>query len=152
VRDLRTVLEAVADAAPRSKEPAWLVEAARRRLSRQLTARAAGADGAVRALTLDRSTEETLRATLGASDGEAALAPDVETARRLVASLESGATRLTGAGHPVVILAPPDLRRPLFDFASRFVPDVQVLAARELVPGTAVEPAGTVQAQPQLAA
>ncbi|GAO05527.1 flagellar biosynthesis protein FlhA [Anaeromyxobacter sp. PSR-1] len=152
VRDLRTVLEAVADAAPRSKEPAWLVEAARRRLSRQLTARAANADGVVRALTLDRGTEETLRATLGASDGEAALAPDVETARRLVASLESGATRLTGAGHPVVVLAPPDLRRPLFDFASRFVPDVQVLAARELVPGTTVEPAGTVQAQPQLAA
>ncbi|ACL65932.1 flagellar biosynthesis protein FlhA [Anaeromyxobacter dehalogenans 2CP-1] len=152
VRDLRTVLEAVADAAPRSKEPAWLVEAARRRLSRQLTARAAGADGVVRALTLDRSTEETLRATLGASDGEAALAPDVETARRLVASLESGATRLTGAGQPVVLLAPPDLRRPLFDFASRFVPDVQVLAARELAPGTTVEPAGTVQAQPQLAA
>ncbi|ABC81132.1 flagellar biosynthesis protein FlhA [Anaeromyxobacter dehalogenans] len=152
VRDLRTVLEAVADAAPRSKEAAWLVEAARRRLSRQLTARATGADGVVRALTLDRSTEETLRATLGASDGEAALAPDVETARRLVASLEAGATRLTGAGHPVVLLAPPDLRRPLFDFASRFVPDVQVLAARELVPGTTVEPAGTVQAQPQLAA
>ena len=41
-------------------------------------------DGVVRALTLDRQTEEILRATLGAADGEAALAPDVETARRLV--------------------------------------------------------------------
>ncbi|MGC3998700.1 MAG: flagellar biosynthesis protein FlhA [Anaeromyxobacter sp.] len=69
VRDLRTVLEAVADAAPRSKDPAYLVEAARRRLARQITARVAGPDGVVHALTLDRSTEETLRATLGASDG-----------------------------------------------------------------------------------
>ncbi|HYG67203.1 MAG TPA: flagellar biosynthesis protein FlhA, partial [Anaeromyxobacteraceae bacterium] len=132
VRDLRTILEAVADAAPRSKETGYLVEAARRRLARQITARASGADGVVRALTLDRPTEETLRATLGASDGETALAPDVDTARRLVTALEKHASRLATAGHPVVLLAPPDLRRPLHDFASRFVPDLVVVAAREL--------------------
>jgi flagellar biosynthesis protein FlhA len=152
VRDLRTVLEAVADAAPRSKDTGYLVEAARRRLARQITGRAAGPDGVVRALTLDRPTEELLRATMGATDGEAALAPDVETARRLVASLEGHATRLTTQGNPVVVLAPPDLRRPLFDFVSRFVPDVVVVCARELVPGTTVEPAGTLHAPPALAA
>jgi flagellar biosynthesis protein FlhA len=148
VRDLRTVLEAVADAAPRSKDPAYLVESARRRLARQITARAAGSDGTIRALTLDRATEDLLRATLAAADGEAALAPDVETARRLVASLEASAARLTASGAPVVILAPPDLRRPLFDFASRFVPDLLVVAARELVPGTSVEPAGVLAVAP----
>jgi flagellar biosynthesis protein FlhA len=151
VRDLRTILEAVADAAPRSKEAAYLVEAARRRLARQITGRVAGADGVVRALTLDRATEETLRSTLGATEGEAALAPDMETARRLVKSLEQLAGRLAAEGHPVVLLAPPDLRRPLYDFASRFVPEVSVVAARELAPGTTVEPAGTLQAQAQLA-
>jgi flagellar biosynthesis protein FlhA len=146
VRDLRTVLEAVADAAPRSKDTGWLVEQARRRLSRQITARVAGADGIVRALTLDRATEDLLRQSLGASDGEPALAPDVDSARRLIGSLESQATRLATAGQPVVVLAPPDLRRPLFDFASRFVPDLSVVSARELVPGTTVQPAGSLQA------
>jgi flagellar biosynthesis protein FlhA len=145
VRDLRTVLEAVSDAAPRSKETAWLVEQARRRLARTITARIAGPDGTVRALTLDRPLEEALRGSLGASEGEAALAPDVETARRLVASLESHAARMATEGNPVVVLAPPDLRRPLHDFASRFVPELWVVTARELVPGTPVEPAGTVQ-------
>jgi flagellar biosynthesis protein FlhA len=152
VRDLRTILEAIADAAPRSKDTGYLVESARRRLTRQITAKAAGTDGVVRALTLDRSTEETLRATLGASDGEAALAPDVETARRLVGSLESQATRLATAGNPVVLLAPPDLRRPIFEFGSRFVPDLLVVSARELTPGTTVEPAGVVAAQAMLGA
>ena len=146
IRDLRTILEAVADAAPRSKETPWLVEQARRRLARQITARVAGPDGAVKALTLERATEDALRQSLGASDGEAALAPDVETARRLIASLESHAQRLAAAGLPVVLLAPPDLRRPLFDFGARFVPDLWVISARELVPGTTVEPAGVVQA------
>ena len=43
--------------------------------------------------------------------------------------------------------APPELvalRRPLFDFASRFVPDLSVVTARELVPGTSVEPVATI--------
>ncbi len=151
VRDLRTVLEAVADAAPRSKDTAYLVEQARRRLARQITSRLAGPDGAVRALTLDRALEDALRSSLGASDGEAALAPDVEIARRLIQSLESHATQLATAGRPAVLLAPPDLRRPLFDFASRFVPEIWIVTARELVPGTTVEPAGTLQL-PQLPA
>jgi flagellar biosynthesis protein FlhA len=152
VRDLRTILEAIADAAPRSKDTGYLVESARRRLTRQITSRAAGQDGVVRALTLDRSTEEVLRATLGATDGEAALAPDVETARRLVGSLEGHATRLATGGNPVVLLAPPDLRRPLYDFGSRFVPDLLVVSARELTPGTTVEPAGLVAAHAMLGA
>jgi flagellar biosynthesis protein FlhA len=146
VRDLRTILEAVADGAARSKETSWLVECARRRLARQITGRVASGDGVVRALTLDRATEELLRQSLGASDGEAALAPDVETARRLVQSLEAQASRLTTAGQPVVVLAPPDLRRPIHDFASRFVPDLWVVSARELIPGTTVEPAGVLHA------
>ncbi len=145
VRDLRTVLEAVADAAPKSKDTSFLVEQTRRRLSRQITSRVAGSDGTVRALTLDRAAEDILRQSLGSSDGEAALAPDVETARRLLASLESHATRLSTSGQPVVLLSAPDLRRPLFDLASRFVSDLWVVTARELTPGTMVEPAGVVQ-------
>jgi len=144
VRDLRTILEAVADAAPRSKDTAFLVEQVRRRLFRQITSRVADANGVVRAVTLDRVAEDTLRRSLGQSDGEATLAPDIDTARRLVSALEDRAARFAAEGQPTVIIAPPDLRRPLFDFASRFVPDLSVITARELVPGTSVEPVATI--------
>ncbi|MBM4380794.1 MAG: flagellar biosynthesis protein FlhA [Deltaproteobacteria bacterium] len=147
VRDLRTILEAVADAAPRSKDTNFLVEQARRRLARQITSRVADGTGVVRALTLDRPTEDALRSTLGNSEGEAALAPDLDRARALMRSLETRVSALTASGHPAVILAPPDLRKPLFDFACRFLPELQVITARELVPGTTVEPAGTIQLQ-----
>lgn len=145
VRDLRTILEAVADAAPRSKDPIFLVEMARRRLSRQITAKVASGAGAVRAVTIDRATEELLRSSLGQSDGEATLAPDLDTARKLIGGLETQLAQLSSAGQPPVLLAPPDLRKPLFDFASRFLPEVHVVCARELVPGTTVEPAGALQ-------
>ncbi len=152
VRDLRTILEAVADAAPRSKETPFLIEQTRRRLSRQITAKVTGGSGSVHAITLDRATEELLRGSLGASEGEAALAPDLESARQLIQQIERLASTLSTAGHLPVILAPPELRRPIFDFASRFVPEVWVISARELIPGTAVEPAGVLQLTARAAA
>ncbi len=143
VRDLRTILEAVADAAPRSKDAHFLVEQVRRRMARSITAKISDA-GVVYALTLDRPAEDSLRQALGQNDGEPTLAPDIELARKLINSLETRAATLATAGRPAVILAPPDLRRPLYDFASRFVPDLSVVSARELVPGTTIEPAGVV--------
>jgi flagellar biosynthesis protein FlhA len=144
IRDMRTILEGVADGAARSKDTAFLVEQVRRRLFRQITAKVADAAGVVKAVTLDRATEEILRRSLGQSDGEATLAPEIDVARRLVAALETRAARFAADGNPTVVIAPPDLRRPLFDFACRFVPDLWVLTARELVPGTQIEPVATI--------
>ncbi len=146
VRDLRTVLEAVADAAPKSKDTAFLIEQVRKRFARQITSKLS-VNGTVKAIVLDRKSEDLLRGTLGQSDGEAVLAPDVEVARRLITGLEAQVAALLGAGRPGVVVAPPELRRPLFDFASRFIGDVVVVSARELLPGTTLEPAGQVQLQ-----
>ncbi|MEO5767368.1 MAG: flagellar biosynthesis protein FlhA [Polyangia bacterium] len=147
IRDLRTILEAIADGASRSKDTAFLVEQVRRRLFRQITAKVVDAGGVVKAITLDRMTEEVLRRGLGQADGEAVLAPEIDTARRLVGALETRAARFAADGNPTVIIAPPDLRRPLFDFASRFVPDLWVVTARELVAGTQVDPVATIDLQ-----
>jgi flagellar biosynthesis protein FlhA len=143
IRDLRSILEAVADAAPRSKDTHFLVEQVRRRLARQITSRVADR-GVVYAITLERPFEDSLRQSMGQNEGEPTLAPEIDVARRLIASLESRAAALATAGRSAVILTSPDLRRPLFDFASRFVPDLFVVSARELAPGTTIEPAGTL--------
>jgi flagellar biosynthesis protein FlhA len=144
IRDLRTILEAIADGAARSKDTAFLVEQVRRRLFRQITSKVADGQGVVKAVTLDRGTEDLLRRSLGQTDGEATLAPEIDSARRLVAALEARAARFAADGNPTVVIAPPDLRRPLFDFATRFVPDLWVITARELVPGTQVEPVAAI--------
>jgi flagellar biosynthesis protein FlhA len=145
IRDLRTILEAMADAAPRNKDPAFLLDQARRRLARQITSRVSDPAGTVHALTLERGTEDTLRASLAQTEGEAILNPDIETARKLIKVLETRAANLALNGRPTVVITPPDLRRPIFDFASRFVPDLWVVSARELLPGTAIQTAGTLQ-------
>ena len=148
IRDFRSILEGVGDAAPRSKDTIFLVEQVRRRLARQITSRVADGKGVVHALTLDRSTEDILRKSLGQSEGEATLAPDVATAKRFIANLEAHAANFAASGRPTTLVTPPDLRRPIYDFASRFIPDLWVVTARELVSGTQVEPAGTIDLNP----
>ena len=121
------------------------MENARRRLFRQITEKVADDDGTVRAVTLDRGTEDLLRQSLGQSDGEPVLAPDLDVARRFIGVLESFAAQRAESGGSLIVISPPDLRKPLFEFATRFVSDLMVLTARELVPGTVVEPVGTVE-------
>jgi flagellar biosynthesis protein FlhA len=125
----------------------YLVEQTRRRFARQIASRISDSRGVARAITLDRATEQVLRASLGVSEGEPVLALDIDGARRLIERLETQASRLLAGGAPVVVLAPPDLRRALFDFASRFIPDLWVVSARELTPSTTIEPAGVLQLQ-----
>jgi flagellar biosynthesis protein FlhA len=144
IRDLRTILEAIADAAPRSKDVGFLVEQVRRRLNRHITRGAVDERGVVCANTLELRTEQQLRAALGVADGDVVVALDVETARGLLDRLQREASKLAVRGLPAVVLTAPDVRRPLFDFASRFVPDLTVLCARELVPGTPLEPVGAI--------
>lgn len=148
IRDFRSLLEAVGDAAPRSKDTAFLVEQVRRRFARQITAKLSDGKGTVQAITLDRAAEDTLRKSLAQSDGEITLALDLATAKRFISVIEAQGANLAAMGRPTVIIAPPDLRRPLFDFASRFVPDLWVITARELVPGTQVEPVGMLDLSP----
>ena len=145
IRDLRTILEAVSDAAPRSKDTAFLLDQCRRRMARQITSRLADPAGVVHALTFERATEDTLRSSLAQSEGEAVLNLELETARKLIKNLETRAASLALNGHSVVVLTAPDLRRPVFEFASRFVSDLWVVTARELLPGTTIETAGSLQ-------
>lgn len=145
IRDLRGVLESIAEAAPRSKDPVFLIEHARRRLARQISARLVDEHGKTRAIVIDRATETTMRSAMAQADGEPVLALDIESARRLIEGIERHAARLLAEGAPVVVLAPPDLRRPLFDLASRFIPDLWVVSARELVSSVTLDPVGTLQ-------
>ena len=144
VRDMRSILEAIADASIKSKEIPFLVEQVRRRLARQITGGIQAEDGVVRVVTLDPQCEQQLRSSLAASDGEPALAPDLDTARNLIDRLNDEVTNMAGQGWAQVVLVSPDLRRPLFEFASRFVPDLLVVTARELAPGVPVESVATI--------
>jgi type III secretory pathway component EscV len=86
--------------------------------------------------------EDAVRSSIDRRDGAGAgvLALEPAIAQDIVAAVK---TKL-GAG-PAVILASGDVRRHLRTLLEAELPDVAILAAHELAPGTAVHTAGRIE-------
>jgi len=136
IRDLRSILEALADAARETKDTVALVEKVRTRLARQITTRFKGEDSKVAALVLDPRGEEAFRGG----------GPDGGSAQRLLASLDNAARSFAGVTTPPLILCAPDVRLGVRAFLSRRIPGLSVLSFREIDPKTTVRTLGVVTA------
>ncbi len=135
IRDLRTILEALADHARDLKDPVELTELVRERLARHITARFKGDDGRVAALVLDPRAEERFRAGL-----------DAASAQRMLGSLEQAARSFAEVTPPPVVLCAADVRRRAAEFFGRRVPGLSVLSFREIDGRTTVRNLGVVSA------
>lgn len=135
IRDMRTILEALADHGRTVKDPTQLVELVRERLARHITSRFRDGEGRVAALVLDPRTEESFRR--GA---------DTESAQRLLSSLDEMARRFAQVSTPPAIVCAPDVRRSVSTFLARRVPGLSVLSYREIDPRTTVRSLGIVGA------
>jgi len=138
IRDLRTILEALADHAPATKNADDLVEMVRQRLARRLTRNQLGADGALRPLVLDPRVEQMLR------EG------GVKHTRSLTKLTEDLATRardLAMRDEPPLLVVAPDLRRTVAGIAQRHAPGLTVLSYREVDPTVPFITRGVISAQ-----
>ncbi len=143
VRDLRSILEALADHAGQTKDPEALTELVRQRMAKHLTSRVLGEDGKVHALVLDPGLEQDLRQVLRAGHGEGA-AFDSHAIPRVLSALERTAGRLADATNLPVLVVAPDVRPHLAAFAARHVPGLSVYSYREIEPQTPIHTLGVV--------
>ena len=144
VRDLPSILEALADASRYGKAVPFLVDQVRERMGGALVQALTGPDDQLHVAMLDAATEDALRPFVVRNEAEVNLAPDLPTAQGLLAQLQSAVTRLHDLGYPAVIIAPTDLRYPLWRFATRFINQVHVLGQNELPPRVKVATEFTV--------
>lgn len=139
IRDATTILEALADHAPRLKDPDVLTEFVRQRLARHITRRYSDENGVIHYIGLAPDTEDAISAGLHGGDGGAMnLSLDPNDARRLLTSLRTAAERWRG-GSDLVILSPPLARGPLRKLTEKVVPRVPVLSPAELLPTVRLE-------------
>jgi len=134
IRPLRLVLEAILEAGGAPRGAGALSDACRRALRRHIGHRWAGG-GPVLALIVDPAAEHALREAR-VSDG-LALEPAVASA--LLDGLDQ-AVRSAGGG--AVLLASPDVRRPLRSLVAPRFPRLAVLAYEELPPEMQIRPVG----------
>ncbi len=151
IRDLRSILDALIELAPATRDTEQLTELVRQRLSRQLTAAFVGPDGGVAALVLEPHAEELFRKSLREIAQGTGGALDPEQARQLGIALEAATTRMSQSGLSPCVVTSPDVRRYLRAFAERRCPNLAVLSFRELEPNITVTPFESVGLAPRAA-
>jgi flagellar biosynthesis protein FlhA len=152
VRDLATVLETLADYAPRTKDLDALSEFSRQALSRQICRQYQDMDGIIRVLTLAPGLEQEMRGAVQSTATGNMLAIEPQMAQSLVRSLTTQMDRAAEQGYNPVLLCSGQIRLPLKRMIERSLPTLPVMAYTEIVPKVDVEAIGTVEAELALAA
>ncbi len=145
IRDLRTIFEALADAALSTKDSIALTEAARAALHRSITSRLASGGNELHILTLDRQIEETIASSIINTDRGSELATDPEFVRQLLSSLNLDVARALEQHSQAVILCSPSIRYHFKRLVERFIPNLVVLSHNEVAPNVNLKSIGIVR-------
>ena len=131
IRDLKTILETLADYAPRTQEANELTAAVRVALGRAIVQQVFGTGGELNVIALDGELERVLTQVLGVagSDG-AGLEPDL--AEMLAREVGNAAREQEAQGSPPVLLVADRLRLPMARLLKRSSPGLKVLAHGEI--------------------
>jgi flagellar biosynthesis protein FlhA len=132
IRNIRGIIETLAEHAPRTPDPAALQSQVRTALGRQIVQDIAGIAGELPVITLEPELERLLQSSLaaGSNSGSPGLEPGL--AERLQQRLSESAQRQEMSGEPAVLLVPPQLRPTLARFIRTSVPNLHVLAWNEI--------------------
>jgi flagellar biosynthesis protein FlhA len=144
IRDMRTILETLADHAPRTQDEDLLTEYVRQALSRQISNRAAGENGLLPVITLDTELEERIQRSVQYSGQGSYLALEPQTAERLLSSLSEQIKQSGSGTHPVLLCAP-NIRPHVKRLTEQYLPQLPVLSYNEITPQLQIQSLGTVQ-------
>jgi flagellar biosynthesis protein FlhA len=135
IRDLVTILEAVADAADQTKDPEVLTEHARRSLTNTIARLFMDEGGVVRGITVGPKLEAALLGLFSPranANPAALLTPD--SLGSLLRELDQVSSINMVEGRPVPLLAPPSLRVGLRRLVEPVLPNLPVVSLAELPP------------------
>ncbi|HEV7608932.1 MAG TPA: flagellar biosynthesis protein FlhA [Steroidobacteraceae bacterium] len=130
IRNVRAIVEALAEAGPRSTDPQILIGQVRVALGRQIVQDIVGLADELPVITLEPELERLLSNGLVNNGANPGLEPGL--AERLQRGLTDAVQRQERGGEPAVLLTPPALRAALARFFRVSVPGLHVLAWNEV--------------------
>jgi flagellar biosynthesis protein FlhA len=145
IRDLALILEALADAAPATKDPVVLTEYVRQGLGRTICRELTGGDGVLKVFTLSPALEQRLADALAEGDQGRYLALEPRTAQRVIEAIAKTIGKEPPDGTPVVLCGPvirPHLRR----LTERYLPHLAMLSYNEIGPEVTLKALAMVEA------
>ncbi|PNQ71452.1 flagellar biosynthesis protein FlhA [Vibrio sagamiensis] len=131
IRDIRTIVQTLAEYSSKSQEPDILTAAVRISLKRLIVQEINGVEPELPVITLIPELEQILHQTMQASGGESAsIEPGL--AERLQSSLSQATQEQELKGEPAVLLTSGILRSTLAKFVKNTIPNLRVLSYQEI--------------------
>jgi flagellar biosynthesis protein FlhA len=130
IRNIRTIIETLAEHAPRSQDPAVLLANVRIALGRQIVQDIAGITAELPVITFEPELERLLSGSLAGNATSPGLEPGL--AERLQQRVADASRRQEASGEPPVLLVPPPLRAQMARFLRAALPSLHVLAWNEI--------------------
>jgi type III secretion protein V len=145
VRDLRTILEALAIHAPQERDPLALAEQLRGYFRRATTFRLTGGAPHLSLYLLDELIEDTIRGAITRTQAGSFLTLSPAAARDIVASVRATLRETPPPEDaPLVFLTQPDIRRFVRKLLETDFPAAQVISFAELQPEVQLRPLARV--------
>jgi flagellar biosynthesis protein FlhA len=145
VRDLRTILESLAEFGTVSKDADVLTEHVRQSLYRSITEKIKSSQGDIPLFTLDRALEEAVARSIIHTDHGTQLNLDPKVTQTILASLNEKIEEATSQGEKMVVLCSPVIRRHFKKLTEKFIPNLIVVSHNELSPEVNIRSLGTVR-------
>jgi type III secretion protein V len=150
LRNLRDVLEALAEWGSREKEAGGLTEFARIGLKRYMTSRWADADNQVHAFVVAAAAEDLMRQGLVETPAGVLLRLSPRHIAQLRASVQEQLAHLahlaaSAERYRAAVITSADLRRHLRQLIEPLSPELAVISYQELLPSVQIHPLGTVR-------
>ncbi len=144
IRNLVSILEALADFGVLTKSPEILTEYVRQALSRQITHQHVDDNGVLQVLTVDPNIEELISSSVQEGDQGSYLAMDPIMAGKILDSVAKVYQETVSKGLSPVILSSAPVRRHLKRLADRINKRIVVLSYNEVSSDVEVQSVGTV--------
>jgi flagellar biosynthesis protein FlhA len=145
VRDLLTIVEALADWSPSVKHLDLLTEYARQALARTITNIYRTNDNELYVLTLDPGLEKHMVASIQQTDQGMFMALDPMEAQGAMQAIANNLEKFAPLNLQPVVLCATQLRSHFKKMADRFIPNLVVLAYDEILPTVKIQSLATVE-------
>lgn len=133
IRDLRTILETLADFAPTTKDPDLLTESVRQSLARTITKQYQTADQTLPVIAVDPRLDQRLAAAIVQTAEGSVLTLEPAFAQKMLLRISQASERAGMKGHSPVLLCSPVVRPHLRRLVERFIQNLAVLSSNEIV-------------------
>lgn len=143
IRDMVTILEALADYAPATHDPDILTEYVRQALGRAISRKFIN-DSKSNVITIDPKLEQIIMESVQRTENGSYITIEPDVTNTILSSLSRQVQRLVELGQQPIVLASPVVRLYFKRMTERFLPGLIVLSYSEIDPNIEVQSIGMV--------